>query len=290
MDNDISDSVKTIIATYDTAAPQATAAQLRELWLQSEPKSIAGIKAEQRGQQETVGTPVPILKAISKEIGKVARKRVDDFIPLMRVLWDDIGREGRVVALPVLGQMELTAPDKIVPLLRDLCRTCITWEDADRMAMDALEPIVRKQPEQWLSVMEPWLDDDNKWVRRASVTVIGRLAMKHVDYTARCVELTQRLLLDDDIDVKRAVSFAFRLEARGATGPVYEFLEQHIPPADSAATWVLCDVIRSMATVLLPEFVSLLPRYEEWAADPTLESKDRRSVESAVKTLQKAKG
>jgi hypothetical protein len=41
-----------------------------------------------------------------------------------------------------------------------------------------------------------------------------------------------------------------------------------------------------MTKKFLPEFVSLLPLYEQWAADPTLSAKDRRSVESAVKTLR----
>jgi hypothetical protein len=45
---------------------------------------------------------------------------------------------------------------------------------------------------------------------------------------------------------------------------------------------------RSMAKKLLPEFVPLLPLYERWAADPTLDTKDRRSVESAVKVLRQA--
>ena len=47
---------------------------------------MAGIKAEQRKQQETVGIPVPVLKSIGKKVGKVAGKRVDDFIPLTRLL------------------------------------------------------------------------------------------------------------------------------------------------------------------------------------------------------------
>jgi hypothetical protein len=41
-----------------------------------------------------------------------------------------------------------------------------------------------------------------------------------------------------------------------------------------------------MAKALLPGFAPLLPQYEQWAADPTLSVKDRRSVESAVKILQ----
>jgi hypothetical protein len=42
-----------------------------------------------------------------------------------------------------------------------------------------------------------------------------------------------------------------------------------------------------MTKTFLPEFVSLLPLYEQWAADPALSGQERRSVESAVKKLQK---
>jgi len=283
---ELADQVGAILAAYDPAAPRATADALRGLWLQFEPKSVAGIKAEQREQQETVGIPVPVLRSIGKEVGKVARKRVDDFIPLARLLWDDYGREGRVVAVIFLGAMELADPETTVPLVMELCHTCITWEDADQMAMSALEPIVRKEPEQWLGAMEPWLADENKWVRRVGVVVVGRLPIQHPAYATRCLELTDRLLLDEDVDVKKAVSFAIRLVARGEIEPVRDFLARHVPPENPAATWVLCDAVRSMTKKFLPEFVSLLPLYERWAADPTLSAKDRRSVESAVKTLR----
>jgi 3-methyladenine DNA glycosylase AlkD len=289
MQVEVTNQVQALLAAYDPAAPRATADGLRALWLQFEPKSIDSIRDEQRAQQETVGIPVPVLKAIGKEIGKVARRRVDDLLPLTRLLWNEYGREGRVVALIPLGAMELAAPERIVPLLMELCRTCVTWEDADRLAMDALEPIVRKRPEGWLGVLEPWLADQNKWVRRAGVIVAGRLPMKHPTFAERCLELTERLLLDEDVDVKKAVSFALRLIARGDTVLVREFLADRVPPENPAATWVLCDAIRSMGRKLLPEFLPLLPRYEAWADNPELGPRDRRSVESAVKALHRAR-
>lgn len=281
----IGSQVGRIMSAPDPIDPNATAAQLRDVWLQFEPKSTAGVTAEQRAQQEHVGTPVEVLKLIGKQCGKRAKIRVNDFMPLARLLWDDYGREGRIVAVHILGPMELAAPETVVPLIMDLCRTCISWEDADQLAMNALEPIVRKDPALWLDAMEPWLVDENPWVRRAGVMVIGRLPMKHADYTARCVEMSARLLHDGDTDVRRAVSFALRICARGDVAPVRDFLAANVPPADPAATWVLCDVIRSMATKLLPEFAPLHANYAQWAANETLSAKDRKSVESALKKL-----
>lgn len=286
MDIDITKYVSQLLAEYDPKSPEFTADSLQSLWLKFEPKSIEGIKAEQRQQQETIGIPVPVLKEISKNIARVARKDVTGFIPLSQLLWERYGREGRVVALPVLGAMELADPDSILPLLMILCRDCITWEDCDRLAMDALEPIVRKQPDKWLETLDPWLEDENKWLRRAGVTVIGRLAMKHPVYTKRCLELTERLLWDEEMDVKRAVSFAVRLSVRGELEPVLDFMERNVPPENPAATWVLCDVIRSMGKAFLPNFTQLSPKYEKWLANPSINARDRKSIQSAIRTLE----
>ena len=286
MSDEICSHVQSILVDYNPDSPALTADALRSYWLTFDSKSIAGIKAEQRELQETIGIPVPVLQSIGKEIAKSAKKQIDVYIPLTRLLWDSYGREGRMVAVYLWGAMELVDPQKILPIILDACRTCLTWEDADQLAMRALEPIVRKGPETWLPALEPWLTDESKWVRRAGVTVIGRLPMKHAAYTARCLNLTGRLLNDEELDVKRAVSFAIRISTRGEISETRIFVEKHIPPANPAATWVLCDVIRSMTKSFLPEFASLLPKYQQWANDPNLSSQDRRSVESAVKVLQ----
>ncbi len=287
---EIKAQVAEILVAYNAIAAPATAERLRALWLQFEPKSMTGISAELREQQETVGIPVPILKEIGKEIGKAARRRVEAFIPLARLLWEAYGREGRVVAVHVLGPLELAQPETILPLLLELGRTCITWEDADQLAMNALEPIVRKAPATWLPALEPWLTDANKWVRRASITVAARLPMAHPDYVERCLKLSERLLFDAELDVKRAVSFAIRIAARFDAEAVREFLACHVPPQDPAATWVLCDAIRSMGRQQLPDFAPLLLAYERWANEPALAAQDRRSVESAVKYLRAVGG
>ena len=286
MDKDIKLDISKILESYDSQVPGETAEALRNYWLDFEPKSIGGIKAEERARQETVGIPVPVLKGIGKEIAKAAKKDVGGYLPLGKMLWEEYGREGRVVAVIPLGAMELVEPELLLPVLYDLCKTCHTWEDADQLSMAALEPIVRKDPEVWLDRIIPWLMDDNKWVRRAAVIAVGRLAMKHANYTERCLSLAETLLLDQEEVVKKSTSFAIRLCSRGELDKVVDFVAAQVPPDDSAATWVLCDVIRSMATRFLPEFAVVLPNYQRWAGDPSLSAKDLRSIQSAIKKLE----
>jgi len=285
---DLRAATRGIIAAYQPQAPHQTADALQTLWSQVPIKEggAALVKAEIREEYQALGVPVPALSEMGKEIGKVARRRVDDFLPLAGLLWDQYGREGRLVASTFLGPMELAAPDSVIRVIEGLARTCTTWEDCDQLAMRALEPVVRKDPEVYLVTMIPWVGDANKWVRRAGITVIARVPMKHPEYTETCLRMVEPALGDEDQDVRRAVSFALRMGARGEPQEVVAFIRRQVPRTDAASIWVLCDAIRSMTKKLLPQFKELLPVYENWLT--MVHPKSQRSVASAIKVLRSA--
>jgi hypothetical protein len=112
--------------------------------------------------------------------------------------------------------------------------------------------------------------------------------MKSPELTRRSLDLAERLLRDDDPDVRRAVSFAIRMSARGEVAAVVGFLARHVPPTGPSGNWILCDVIRSMSKQSLPSFAGMLTRYERWAKDPKLSAQDKSSVDSAVEVLKGA--
>lgn len=292
MEEQIVEETRNLIAAYGLDKIAETASGLQGIWLKAAPlKGVPLLKREAVEKLKAVGTPVPVLKAIGREVGKAAKKRVEDFLPLIMLLWDEYGREGRLVAGTALGPMELADPDTVIPTVYELAKTSISWEDCDQLAMEALEPVVRKRPEEHLERLGPWVLDENKWVKRVAITVIGRLPMEQPAYTVRCLEMVAPAFGDDDLDVRRALSFAIRMGARGDPRPVRDFVAAQLKQrSDPASIWVLCDVIRSMTKKFLPEFRNLLPLYEEWAVDPALSAKDRRSIESAIETLRSVQG
>jgi 3-methyladenine DNA glycosylase AlkD len=285
---EIREETRRIVAAYEPQSSEETARALHKLWSEIPPTESgdALVKAEVREEFKALGVPVAGLADIGKEIGKVARRRAEDFLPLARVLWDEYGREGRVVASTFLGSMELTAPERVMPVIHQLAETCVAWEDCDQLAMRALEPIVRKQPDDYLHTLRPWVKDASKWVRRAAITVIGRLPMKHPSYTGTCLLTVEPVLGDDDLDVRRALSFAIRAAARGDPAAVKAFIERQAHLTDPASIWVLCDVIRRMTKKFIPQFKDLLPVYETWLT--TVDSKSQRSVASAINVLRSA--
>ncbi|HNS51466.1 MAG TPA: DNA alkylation repair protein [Anaerolineae bacterium] len=282
------------LADYEHANPEPIAQALREVWLRAVPARPIALSPGQQAfvrdwgiadpEFAAAGTPVPILTAMGKEIGRLARKGVSEYLPLTRLLWEDYGREGRIVAVVALGPMELAEPEAVMPVLREMAHTCVFWEDCDQLAMKALEPVLRRDPGRWLDLLGAWVLDENKWVKRAGLTAIGRLPMKVAAYTERCVALVAPALGDADMDVKRALSFALRVCARGDPEPVRRFVLSNQEADDVHSLWVMSDLVRSMTRSLLPEFAELLPVYQAWLRRAVPQA--RRSVEAAVRVLE----
>lgn len=261
---------------------------LEPVWL-AETAPLAEVPAQVKTPLAFAGTPIRVLDAIGKEVGKAARKRVEDYLPLAHVLWEGYGREGRVVAATMLGPMELVASERLLPILHELAATCAGWEDADQLAMRGVEPIARKAPAAYLDRLASWVTDANPWVRRVGVIAIGRVPMKHPDRATQCLALVEPALADPEREiVGRAVSFAIRLAARADADAAKAFIRRHADARDPNAVWVLCDVVRSLWKKLLPDFADLRPVYENML--DRVDAQSRRSVESTIRLLTKAGG
>ena len=108
----MSREMEKLLEGYEPKNAEKTVARLRAKWLRSAPVSMASIKASQRAQQETVGIPVPVLKQMGKALARQLGKDSGRGLPLARALWERGGREGRVVAVYLLGALVLRcAPD-----------------------------------------------------------------------------------------------------------------------------------------------------------------------------------
>jgi hypothetical protein len=146
---EIGEETREIVAAYDLQSIEQTARALEGLWSGISPTESgdALVKAEVREEFKVLGLPVAALGSIGKEIGKVARQRVEDFLRLAEALREEYGREGRLVASTLLENMGLKVSEDVIPVARNLAETCVAWEDCGQLAMRALEPIVRKQRE-----------------------------------------------------------------------------------------------------------------------------------------------
>lgn len=259
---------------------------LEELWLKGEVKTTGLITEELRKKLKVVGTDVGVLKTIGQVVGKYAKKDLDKFVPLSQTLWNQYGLEGRVVAAHILSAMNLINPEKILSVSKNLLGTCVTWGECDNMAY-AVEPIFRKDPENYLDKLHPWLVNKNKWIKRVALNVIARLPMKQPKYTRKALNMIIPCLEYDDNDVRRTCSFAIRLSARGSIKDSHDFIKDNLGGNNPTKIWIFCDAIRSMTKSFLPKFKDLLPNYQKWLQS-TKDTKSKKSLEAAIKLLKSA--
>ena len=90
--------------------------------------------------------------------------------------------------------------------------------------------------------LDAWIEDENKWLRRAALTVYGRLPIKHLRLLDVSLISAEKLLYDKKDEVRKATSFAIRICAKADSKVVCDFLSTNNPPRYSSATSVLCDV------------------------------------------------
>ncbi|MBN2535870.1 MAG: DNA alkylation repair protein [Spirochaetales bacterium] len=274
-----------VLLNYTQDNIEHIAGEIEKLWLQSDDlRSTRLVKEELKEKLHTSGVSLDVLKNMGKTTGKYAKGKENTFLPLAARLWENHGREGRIITAYLLGEIVLALPEPVFALSRTLALSTISWEDADNMIM-SIEPAIRKAPDIYFPWLDEWFTDSCKWVRRIAITITGRLSMKRHDYTGLCLDKILINIKDEDIDVRRATSFAIRLCTRGDVKQVVEFIKKNTGGTAYGKIWVFSDVIRSMAMKFLPEFKGLLPLYEKWRIQLT-DSKSIKSLEAAIKLLK----
>jgi 3-methyladenine DNA glycosylase AlkD len=282
---DIVDKLNHLLSDYTPDTVTHIAGDIEKLWLQSDDlRTTRLIKEEQKKKLKASGVSLDVLKSIGKTIGRHAKGKEAGHLPLASRLWNNHNREGRIVAACLLGEIVLALPEPVFTLSRTLAASTISWEDADNMIM-SVEPAVRKNPDVYFPMLDEWFKDSCKWIRRIAITIAGRLPMKKPGYTDLCLKKILVTIEDEDIDVRRATSFAIRLCARGNFKKVVEFVKRNTGGTAYGKIWVFSDVIRSMTKKFLPEFKEVLPLYEKWKAHLS-DSKSIKSLDAAIKLLK----
>jgi 3-methyladenine DNA glycosylase AlkD len=265
---------------------RAAADGLKSLWLKGESKTTNLVKKEARDKLEYRGIAVETLHAIGKEAGKKGKADFERYSALAVLLWDEYGREGRIVAAHILGSMNEAHPEGTIAVCRKLAPSCVSWEECDNLTY-GIEPIVRKNPKKYLGVLAGWFEDPCKWVKRAALNVIARLPMKQPAFTGAALSLIVPCLTYDDRDVRRTCSFAIRMSARGDRKETITFLKKNTGGTDPAKIWIFSDVMRSMTKAFLPDFKQLIPAYKKWR-NGLSEHASAKSLDAAVSIIEKA--
>jgi len=154
------------------------------------------------------GVPIPILRVIAAEIERFIQKEPTKAEGLLRLVWDEGSFEAKQIAGKSLEKFGPKNPKICLDFVSSVLPDLDNWSVCDNLVMYGVEPIVYSVPELVLPLSEGWIKNDNKWVRRFGV--VSLRGYKRVKTTDKVFKMLDRVMEDDEKDIKKAVSWILR--------------------------------------------------------------------------------
>lgn len=98
------------------------------------------------------------------------------------------------------------------------------WGSTDDFCVNVLHPLMLRQPEDVLPLLEAWNRSPNRWARRASVVAFTRKVGKSGRFTQDCLRLCESSIWDPEDLVRKGVGWALKDTLRGERQPVLAYI------------------------------------------------------------------
>ena len=182
--------------------------------LGGDPEYLAGMRMAVPDAGELYGVKVPVLRKIAGEVVGAYKKDGDALRSIAIESWGRGSREHQLVALFILASVKLAPAERWevgVRFLPDVSN----WESCDQLCAALLGEALAKDPG-YMDVIEDWVEDENFWVRRASL--VAPVYLRRAKYSEQVMfDLDQRTLAicdarlnDREKYIRKAVDWSVR--------------------------------------------------------------------------------
>jgi 3-methyladenine DNA glycosylase AlkD len=183
-------------------------ARLRELGTQ---KRAVGEKQYLRSDLEFTGTMVSDIRATVRDLAP--RMAHDELVATVGEMWERPIHEMRTAAIFILTRNVARLSANDLPLLERMARESRTWALLDYLAVDVLGPLVEADADGLRTEMDRWSDDDDFWVRRASLLAELR-PIRHGAPMDRFLSRADRVLDEREFFIRKAIGWVLREAGR----------------------------------------------------------------------------
>jgi 3-methyladenine DNA glycosylase AlkD len=160
-------------------------------------------------------------KAIAKQFKAISRPEYEQII---FELWQSSHREAMYQALEVAQHFKKYRDPGSWPIYERLVRTASHWDTLDEVARNLISALVRQHREFEARLVE-WAEDDNFWVRRASL--LAHLKHKAQTNTVLLAETILKLAPEKEFFIRKAIGWVLRDYSYTNPAWVRQFVEQH---------------------------------------------------------------
>lgn len=201
----------------------------RELRTVGDAERAVGAKAYLKSDLEFIGVAAKPLRGVALAfLVRHPELRRVDLMELVGSLWAPPVFELKAVAVALLERKTemLTVID--LEMVEHLLRRSHTWALVDWLSTKIAAPLVERNPPRASPVLVRWSEDDEMWVRRASLLAqLPALRAGGGDFELFAVVAT-RMLGETEFFIRKAIGWVLREVSKKRPDLSFRFLAQHI--------------------------------------------------------------
>jgi 3-methyladenine DNA glycosylase AlkD len=192
------------------------------------------------------GVPKPILWVIAAEISKFIRKNPQKAEGLIYSLWDEGSYETKQIAGKSLEKFGPKHPEITLDFISYALPGLNNWSICDSLGIYAVEPLLFLDPQLILPLSENCIKSDEKWIRRFGV--VSLRGYRKLKISDEVFSLLDRVMVDEEKDVKKAVSWIFRIITPNHHDEVVDYLTKWASSNPVKVTqWIIKDGMKKLS-------------------------------------------
>ena len=186
-------------------------------------------KAYLKSDLEFLGASLPCIRstavALHQQMPELAH---GDLVALVEALWGAGIHELRMTAVELLDLYRDRLSPLDTPFLERLIRQSGTWALVDGLAVSVTGDLTERFPDALHPVLAAWAQDDDVWLRRASLLAYLPGLRRGGGYFERFAALADPMLGDDRFFIRKAIGWVLRETGKKRPERVIEWLEPRL--------------------------------------------------------------
>lgn len=166
------------------------------------------IQAYMKTDQQFYGVQSKLRKQIFRDaIKKYPIKSQEEWETVIIELWNGSHREEMYQALEIAEQYKIYHDESTWELFEVLLRSATNWDTVDWLSSNLIGKLVKKY-RHFEKQLEEWSDDDNFWVRRASL--LAHLKHKEITNINLLSQTILKLAHEKEFFIRKAIGWVLR--------------------------------------------------------------------------------
>ena len=192
----------------------------------TDPEKAKAMAAYMKTDGGFYGVPKPQRKPIYRQL--VREFPVGDaetYDRLVSALWAEPQRESKYLAIDLAIRWSKFHVMEQLPLFRRMITEGAWWDLVDGVASNLVGGAIRSDPASAWAVIDPWIDDEDLWIRRTAV--ICQLKSKADTDEERLFSFCAARAHEPEFFMRKAIGWALREHAKTNPQSVRAFVVEH---------------------------------------------------------------